>query len=102
MADPLIEVTPEMAQAGVIALEWHSGSFPDVQLVEAIYAAMHAVAPACPSVEKGEYPMDDKEMRLECLRLATREQSCPNTALRNAEELWKFVSDTRPNTPDPK
>ena len=46
--------------------------------------------------------MDDREMRLECLRLATREQSSPTAALRDAEELWKFVSDTRPNTPDPK
>jgi hypothetical protein len=35
------EVTPEMIEAGVIALELYREAFGDPQLVQAIYTAMH-------------------------------------------------------------
>jgi len=40
-----IEITVEMIDAGVSALEYHSGSFANVQLVEAVYTAMRELAP---------------------------------------------------------
>ena len=40
-----MEITPEMIEAGVSTLEYHSGSFANVQLVEAVYTAMRELEP---------------------------------------------------------
>ena len=43
-----VEITPQMTEAGLTALEWYRGSYPDELLVETIYRAMRALEPVRP------------------------------------------------------
>ena len=51
-----MEITPEMIEAGVIALEEFSGSYGAAQLAAAIYTTMAALAPSGMATHSSDRP----------------------------------------------